>query len=384
MQLPINIILATSFFVSSLSLILAVLAILFGIFLMTVKTKNRLGNILLGLYFIIMAMDFSAYYGHMFLDLPLRTRIIRNDIASFLSRPLIYLYVLSVIYSDFKLKSKHLLHTFSFILVTLITLPWYFSDVNHHVYRNSIDYPEGMVIMHFSHAHTQFYLIAMFLVLRKYKQILLENYSNPNLSNYKWLMKMTIMLQLLFMFTFVKNMVRVYWGDDYDTDIARICLVSFVIIFLCWVLLKALHAPEIFRGIRSNLKMTKGISIDEKQNLEMAGEFKILKKFMLEEMPYLNPELTIQDLAIQLNKPTRELSVLINNKLDQHFYEFINTYRIEKAKELLKDSSSKDLTISEILYQVGFNSKSSFYTTFKKQVGCTPKEYREKVTVSTA
>src|SRR5680860_1888896 len=106
MQLGLTISLATPFFVSALSLILAVLATLFGLFLMTVKTKNRLGNILLGLYFIIMAIDFSAYYAHNFLDLPLRIRIIRNDIASFLSRPLIYLYVLSVIYSDFKLKSK--------------------------------------------------------------------------------------------------------------------------------------------------------------------------------------------------------------------------------------------------------------------------------------
>ncbi len=366
----------TAYFVSALSLILAVLAILFGLFLMTVKSKNRLGNILLGLYFIIMAIDFSAYYGHIFMDLPLRIRIIRNDIASFLSRPLIFLYVLSVIYSDFKLKAKHLLHVSSFILVTAITLPWYFSDVNNHIYRNSPDYPQGMFIMHFSHAHTQFYLIAMFLVLRRYKKIVLENYSNPNLTNYKWLMQMTIMLQLLFAFTFVKNMVRVYWGNQYDTDIARICLVVFVIMFLCWLLLKALHAPDIFRGISSNLKLTKAIGKHERESNRHGQEAKILREYMEEEQPYLDPELTIQDLALQLDKPVREVSVLINNQFNQHFYEFINTYRINKAKELLHNPSSKELTISEIMYEVGFNSKSSFYTTFKKQVGCTPKKFR--------
>ena len=105
---------------------------------------------------------------------------------------------------------------------------------------------------------------------------------------------------------------------------------------------------------------------------------------MQKEEPYLNPELTIQDLAKQLDKPVRELSVLINNKLNQHFYEFINTYRIEKAKELLKNTPSKEFTISEVLYEVGFNSKSSFYTTFKKQVGSTPKEYRKNVITTTA
>jgi len=384
MPLGLTIYLATHFFVSALSLMLAVLAILFGLFLMTVKTKNRLGNILLGLYFLIMAIDFSAYYAHNFLELPLRIRIIRNDIASFLSRPLIYLYVLSVIYSDFKIKAKYLWHAISFILVTIITLPWYFSDVNHNVYRNSVDYPKGMLIMHFSHFHTQFYLVAMFLVLRRYRKILLENYSNPNLINYKWLMQMTIMLQLLFIFTFVKNIVRVYWGDEYNTDIARICLVTFVVLFLCWLLLKALHAPQIFRGISSNLKLSRGLSMDEKQNLKLDEEIAMLKKYMQKEEPYLNPELTIQDLAKQLDKPVRELSVLINNKLNQHFYEFINTYRIEKAKELLKNTPSKEFTISEVLYEVGFNSKSSFYTTFKKQVGSTPKEYRKNVITTTA
>lgn len=359
------------------------LAILCGIFLMTVKSKNRLGNILLGLYFIIMAIDFSAYYGHLFMDLPLRMRIVRNDIASFLSRPLIFLYVLSVIHSDFRLKPKHLLHALSFLLVTAITLPWYLSDVDNHIYRNSPDYPQGMFIMHFSHAHTQFYLIAIFLVLRKYKKIILENYSNPNLSNYSWLMQMTLMLQLLLAFTFVKNVVRVYWGDQYDTDIARICLVIFVIVFLCWLLLKALHAPDIFRGISSNLKLVKETGTNEKENTRLEREARILREYMEEEEPYLDPELTIQDLALQLDKPVRELSVLINNQFNQHFYEFINTYRINKAKELLKNKSSKELTISEIMYEVGFNSKSSFYTTFRKKVGCTPKKFRGKTILET-
>lgn len=325
-----------------------------------------------------MAVDFSAYYGHIFFELPLRTRIIRNDVATFISRPLIYLFVLSVIYSDFKLKPKHLFHALSFILATLISLPWYLSDVDKNIYRNSIDYPEGMFIMHFSHVHTQFYIILTFLVLIRHKRILLENYSNPNLTNYRWLMQMTIMLQLLFAFVFVKNMIRRYSEDYYNVEIARGALLVFIIIFLCWLLLKALHAPEIFRGIESKLKLAKGITIEENQSSQIARRMEELEKYMLEKQPFLDPNLTIQGLAEQLNEPVRDLSIMINNKFDQNFYAFINSYRLNKAKDLLKSTSSKELTISEIMYDIGFSSKSSFYTAFKKQVECTPKEYREK------
>ncbi|MNY70445.1 Melibiose operon regulatory protein [compost metagenome] len=80
-----------------------------------------------------------------------------------------------------------------------------------------------------------------------------------------------------------------------------------------------------------------------------------------------------------MNVPVRELSVLINHQLGQHFYDFVNTYRIENAKEILKDSSKSKVTILEILYEVGFNSKSSFNSAFRKHTGNTPTEYRKSL-----
>jgi AraC-like DNA-binding protein len=94
--------------------------------------------------------------------------------------------------------------------------------------------------------------------------------------------------------------------------------------------------------------------------------------------PYLNPELTIQHLAGQLKMNPRELSLLINQQLNQNFYDFIAKYRVEKAKELLILDGDKKLTILEILYQVGFNSKSSFNTSFKKFTGLTPTDFRKQ------
>ena len=78
-----------------------------------------------------------------------------------------------------------------------------------------------------------------------------------------------------------------------------------------------------------------------------------------------------------MNIPDRELSALINHKLNQHFFDFVNEYRIKKAMEILRDPENDRMTVLEILYEVGFNSKSSFNTVFKKYCGQTPTQYRK-------
>jgi AraC-like DNA-binding protein len=74
---------------------------------------------------------------------------------------------------------------------------------------------------------------------------------------------------------------------------------------------------------------------------------------------------------------SRDLSVLINQNLHQHFFDFINEYRINAAKEILRNPSKKEFTILEILYEAGFNSKYSFNTAFKKHTGLTPTQFRK-------
>jgi len=98
---------------------------------------------------------------------------------------------------------------------------------------------------------------------------------------------------------------------------------------------------------------------------------------MEKEKPYLDFGLTLQKLSIQTDIPEKELSILINHQLNKHFFDFINEYRINDAKTLLQDPAKKGLTVLEILYEVGFNSKSSFYTAFKKATNQTPTAYRK-------
>ena len=93
--------------------------------------------------------------------------------------------------------------------------------------------------------------------------------------------------------------------------------------------------------------------------------------------------LTLQNLADILGIQSRHLSQIINDKYKQNFYDYINSYRIHAAKEKLADSTDKK-TILEILYAVGFNTKSSFNTAFMKHTGLTPTKFREMTISATS
>jgi AraC-like DNA-binding protein len=98
---------------------------------------------------------------------------------------------------------------------------------------------------------------------------------------------------------------------------------------------------------------------------------------MLQNEPYLNPELSLKQLAIELKTPERLLSGVINQYSNQNFYDFTNNFRIEKAKKLLAEDTLNRNTIQEIFYDSGFNSKSTFNLAFKKATGITPTEFKK-------
>ncbi len=105
----------------------------------------------------------------------------------------------------------------------------------------------------------------------------------------------------------------------------------------------------------------------------------VIEKFMVEEKPYLDDELTIRKLAKQLEMQPHHLSQVINSTFNMNFYTFVNSYRVDEVIKLMKDPERKHHTILAIAYDSGFKSKSSFNTIFKKMIGKTPSEYRDEL-----
>lgn len=112
---------------------------------------------------------------------------------------------------------------------------------------------------------------------------------------------------------------------------------------------------------------------EERMNQKMAQ----LNTLMEKEKPYIKNTFSRADLASQLSISDHQLSQMINEKTNTNFFGMINQYRTREAKKMLDDPKNDHLTIEQIAYDVGYNSKSAFYSAFKKEFNSTPHAYRK-------
>lgn len=370
----------------TIAVITIFISLFLSLFLITVKTAHKLSNRLFAFFLVLTVIDMSVNLGYLS-DISLDARLFRSSVF-FLQLPTFYLYVLSVCYSDFRLKPKHLVHIIPFLIANLILLPRFYtvdqaSKISFLAKSSSM--PEIQLNHIFIHIQIALYIIAAFMILKEAKKIYLENYAGASIESLNWLFQFTLALSGFYFIALLKNIFK-FTEYPYISEWLKIGLFLFELLIISWYLYKALNNPTLFRNIDSKLKLVKNIIYEEKNSEpsaanenEYSEELLKLKKYMIDEKPFLNPSLTIQDVSDRIGIPVRDLSVLINHKLEQHFYDFVNTYRIEKAMDLLKDVTKNKLTILEILYDVGFNSKSSFNTAFKKHTGNTPTAYRKNL-----
>ena len=82
-------------------------------------------------------------------------------------------------------------------------------------------------------------------------------------------------------------------------------------------------------------------------------------------------------MAKSINESSHHVSQVINEKLNQSFFELLASHRVDEAKAILKTDLGKKITIEEIAERVGYNSKSAFNTAFKKITSQTPSAYRD-------
>jgi len=104
--------------------------------------------------------------------------------------------------------------------------------------------------------------------------------------------------------------------------------------------------------------------------------FAQVQHFMQNQQPFHNPGYKLNDLAQDLQQPLHHVSQVINEQTGQSFSDFINHYRVQKAKALLTSPRAQQITILAIALEAGFNSKTAFYNTFKKVTGQTPSAFQ--------
>ncbi|WP_272864128.1 AraC family transcriptional regulator [Aureisphaera galaxeae] len=148
-----------------------------------------------------------------------------------------------------------------------------------------------------------------------------------------------------------------------------------LIFFIGLVTYFGLVQPDVFNGLSMDkvlpFKKYKNTGLTRNHSLELKNA---LLEVMRTKKPHLDSTLRLDNLAEMLNLSRHHTSQIINEHFDTNFFDFINGYRIEEAKDLLV--KEENLNITDIIYTAGFNNRASFYNTFKKHTGMTPSQFK--------
>lgn len=325
--------------------------------------KNKYGNQLLSLLMLIYSFQivFSLsinYYSYLrFTNYMTFFRFLY--LTAFLIAPVLYFMILEY-YSKFRVKGfTFFLHSLPFIILAL------YSSIRLLLNKNMVTLNQTRFIIL---AQSVIYIAAIIIFLKK-KNIKIKELFNLRFKNFNDLIKYLLIAYIVLwiinvqIFAIIKYYTFAQWCAYVGSLYALI-----MFIFITSVLLINLLKPDIF-------------SIKYASSKIGSNEIRLLNwrinNLMLNEKNYKNPELTLTNLSLLIKASEKKISMAINMSFKMNFNEYINYYRIEDAKKMLLDNKFKEWTILEILYEVGFNSKSAFYESFKQQIGCSPTQYRK-------
>lgn len=291
----------------------------------------------------------------------------------FLISPFLYFHFRKIANSKWKFQFHDFIHLLPFFLFFISFIPIYLHG-KQTLYYNFL-YENPVVIT----AFLWIILIVQFLYYWRKLRVLNVAYISrlqEERSQYQefdasWIR--TFMILFLIIFAFVLLILAVFIHEGNFENFNQIVPVFFSLA-LFFITFKGLNQKII--PTREYEKLEDGatkVFTDEKA-LVMKEQ---LIEFMQRDKLYLNPELTLNELALQFGITRNQLSYLINNSFDSNFYLFVNDYRVSHVKELLQKDKKKRFTILAHAFDSGFNSKSSFNAIFKKITGLTPSGYRD-------
>ena len=358
----------------------------FLLFVLLFKKNNRKANRYLSIIMAFTAIDMLELYlgarGYIEPARPYQLSIIPY---SFIFGPSAYLYTALLTARIKTISKKHLLIFIPFIIVLTVNLllqAVFDADFlpRYVIYLNLGINGGGLLF------ECSLYVLSL-LALQKYIGRLKEYFSAIDAMKLSLFRGALVIMIMIVIFIFLPFTSESHVRQGYD--ILDVIAILFGLVLAFGIAFFAAVQPEIFNRVRL---IDKAVPLDEpasspryeKLRLTASKEesyVKNLSVYMSENKPFLNEELTLQDLADEISLSTHHLSMILNIHFKQNFYTFINTYRIDYVKQKLIHPDYKDQNILSIAFSAGFNSKSTFNTMFKKFTGKTPKQFRAELTI---
>lgn len=285
---------------------------------------------------------------------------------------LIYLYTRNKIAGRMVLKKSDLWFITPFILYFIYYLSFYKSGSYSatEYLKQGIEFSEHMGEWGFELTINIGFLIASLHTLRTYHRQIKQNYSTLEKINFTTtcnLVSICMAAYLIEVVLILLLMAGIPGVGFYHHIIYGLFVLALFVFGYNELIYPNVAVVPVIKEVKY-----KGSTLSSDSSQRIADNLRI---YMQEQKPFLNPEITLKNLAESVSEQPYILSQVINENFGQNYYEFINSYRIEEAKRILKDSAHKDYTLTAIGFEAGFNSKSAFYTAFKKITGVSPAKY---------
>ncbi len=350
-----------------MGLLCSSLCLLLAVFLLIVRGPLRSANRLLAAFLLLTAIDTLGWAAALLPTVARELLPYRLPLA-FLQMPLLYVYTVRLCYPA----RPTFRHGIAAVAVACLSLATLVPRALGRGPENGLDWLLNSLAL-----HGQFYMyIALMVgVLVQYRRAYPQTHSNPAALTFRWLAVVTGVSFLAHSLVLVKSWA---WLGQRSTAPALELLVAGVAVaVVCGMTLSALLRQDLFLGLEDELAAAPAeVSEPVAQHPAGAGAIARLRSHMEAQAPYLDPSLTVRRLAEQLGLGQRELSNLLNQQLGLHFFDFVNQYRVQRAAALLLDPARRELSVLEIAFEAGFNTKSSFNAAFSKHLGSTPSAYR--------
>ncbi|WKD48204.1 helix-turn-helix domain-containing protein [Microbulbifer spongiae] len=373
---------------------------LFAFFLLVVRSERRVSNALLALFLLSQAaipLDILISFGAGFRDWAIQVSpnlFYIFGFAYWLEGPLLLWYTRSLVYKGYQPQRRELVYLLPLLGYVIYEYFVYFrfDSLTKVEMLQDYDLFAESALTHGIGTLREIlrwvFGIACLVELRRYHSRIRDSYSTIEKIGLRWLWILVVGFLIIRSWAVLVN-IAIIFSAHLDTllNYRAMGLASnyTVLILVSALIFMSLRGTSVFDGLESeatsgeplgkNIGSAKKSADTSKPQIDPELVEKV-ERSMTREHLFLTPTLTLADLAQHLGAAKRIVSTTINRHFGCNFFEFVNQYRIEEAKARLADPACEGQTVLEIMLAVGFNTKGTFNTLFKKRVGMTPTEFR--------
>ncbi|CCH54348.1 response regulator receiver protein [Fibrisoma limi BUZ 3] len=360
------------------------------------RREERLSDILLGWVLVGMCFNIWEYMlGFGGLEFLWRELEFFPRTLGFLFPPLCYFYLKSQFNADFRFSRRDLWHAVPFLvessyhIIVFLQGPAFVER-----WKETVHYPFHIEDITYVLSTIQdiVYLYLSLRLYREYRAWIKTQFSNTEAISFHWFRNFLLALTMSSVISFAVTLLDIwldltYWQDWWDE--------LFGAVLIYYVSITGYSQPQPARRLvfsetptsesddtsdrvtveKDSLPIPDNNAVAAVQNPDILEWKQKLLTLMANEKPYLEPELSLSDLARRMHTNSSVLSQVINVGTSRNFNDFVNEYRVEEFKQQVNNPDNAHLSLLGIALECGFNSKATFNRAFKKFTGVSPKEF---------